>query len=132
MNIEKHRAFLDSLEGEKKIYRLLEPENDEWSEGDGVAEITNLLPNQVPQWDIVSKFRSSYGYMIGKKVSALYIGRRAESRQIPNLKEKVKAFGIACMNAEKDSYETDGSVDFDAAGKRVEELRALFAPEVKP
>lgn len=129
MSPEQAREFLHSLDGKKKIYRLLEPEKDEWSEGDGIAEITNLLPNQVPQWDIVSKFRSGYGYMIGKKVSALYIGRRAESRQIPDLKERVKELMRDAMDAQAQHQSGMGWTD---ANKLISEFRALCAPEVKP
>lgn len=127
MSIEKHKAFIDSLEGEKglpeRVHRLLEPDKDVWQEGDKIACITNLLPNQVPQWDIVSKFRSGYGYMIGMKVSGLYIGSRAESRQIPDLKEKVKELMRDAM---------DMVQGYDESDSEMIAFRALCAPEVKP
>ena len=111
MNIEKHRAFLDSLDGEKGL-----PEEMHGLRFD--ASQNEVYNNRIEPWQM--------------KAYLWERCRRAESRQIPDLKERVKELVRDAMDAEKDSYETDGSVDFDAAGKRVEELRALFAPEVKP
>jgi len=131
MNAEHWRAFIDSLEGEKglpeEINRLLEPDKDVWREGDKIACITNLLPNQVPQWDIVSKFRSGYGYMIGMKVSRLYIGSRAESRQIPDLKERVKELLRDAMDAQMILGPDADESDYELANA----FRALCA-EVNP
>lgn len=124
-NIEKHRAFIESLEGEKglpeKFYRLLEPgkdilrDGDEWLKGDFTWEnvASRLLDKILPMYEYAP------------------ICRRLESRQIPDLKEQVKELVRDAMDAEKDSYETDGSVDFEEAGKRVEAFRTLCA-EVKP
>ncbi len=50
--------------------------------------------------------------------------RRAESLHIPDLKEKVKAMCLACMDAARDSVELPMSEE--------SEFRALCAPEVKP
>ncbi len=49
--------------------------------------------------------------------------RRAESLQIPDLKEKVKKFGLACMDAAKNPVRNGGA---ESAEKQ---LRILCAPD---
>jgi len=113
MSIEKHRAFIDSLEGEKGLpedYRLLTPGvdtyrfGDEWLHGDFT-------------WCAVSS--ASIGKLVDKNFNPVV--RRVESRQIPDLKEKVKAFGRDCMDAARDSIDLPMSME--------SEFRALCSPD---
>lgn len=94
MKTEHWRKFLESLEGEKGLpqdYRLLTPGvdtykyGDEWLHGDFT-------------WCAVSS--ASIGKLVDKNFNPIV--RRAESRQIPDLKEKVKAFVLDAMNVEDD------------------------------
>lgn len=96
MNIEKHRAFLDSLEGEKglpeEMHRLLIPGKDIWMSKD---EFWSHIHGA---WYFIAPER--VGLIVGSgyygnadNIDKDVIGRRAESRQIPDLKERVKAFG---------------------------------------
>ena len=55
--------------------------------------------------------------------------RRTESRQIPDLKEQVKELVRDAMAAERNVYETDGSIDFDDACAMSEAFTALCAPD---
>lgn len=147
MNIEKHRAFLDSLEGEKGLptYILLRAVHDEFIADDDWLEL--MYDNMTDR--ISEHWRPVPLQWIGKAVGKYTVGydghltrsfciarRRAESLQIPDLKERVKELVRDVMDAEKDSYETDGSVDFHEAGDRVAKFRALCATdkggEVKP
>jgi len=128
MSIEKHKAFLDSLNGEKglpeKFYRMLIPGVDVWQEGDEF-----LMTHD--QW-MKNTWEKAFAF---KVVMPEEIGRRAESRQIPDLKEKVKAFGLACMDAETDfickNFDTSesGQAAVEAPYQLRQVLRALCEPE---
>lgn len=107
MSIEKHRAFIDSLEGEKCESCL------------GTGGFTRDGDN--------NEFDDNYEIIECAECG----GAGKITLKIPNLKERVKELLRDAMDAEKDSYETDGSVDFEEAGKRVEAFRTLCA-EVKP
>ena len=126
-NIEKHRAFLESLEGEKGLpenfYRLLEPgkdilrEGDEWLKGDFTWEnvASRLLDKILPMYEYSP------------------ICRRLESRQIPDLKEKVKELMRDAMDAEddyaKECLRTDPEASPHAKLKVCDAFRALCEPE---
>ena len=119
--IEKHRAFLDSLEGERGLpdeWRLLTPFVDVWKTGD---EFFRFEYDDKPEWITIQP------HNIGQQITIVNpCRRRAESRQIPDLKEKVKAFGLVCMDAERNPItQNDGTFDRQL-------FRALCAPEVKP
>lgn len=141
MNIEKHRAFLDSLEGEKglpdKFYRLLTPEVDVWEEGDEVYLTNYWAPCRFKtdrfiykgEKEFVRIFHGAHGWtdlVKNEKVNYGPARRLIESRQIPDLKERVKelvrnAMDVASNHDDKWNYCT-----------LVKELHALCAPEVKP
>lgn len=94
-NIEKHRAFLDSLEGEKGLpdeWRLLTPGLDKWREGDEFLHSAWHGDAESFHWRRASLF--------GEVIESGAVGRRPAYHRIPNLKEKVKEFGLACMVAE--------------------------------
>ena len=119
-NIEKHRAFIESLEGEKglpeKFYRLLEPgkdilrDGDEWLKGDFTWEnvASRLLDKILPMYEYAP------------------ICRRLESRQIPDLKEKVKELVMDAMDAEYE-YCADGFLPRSGADRCG--FRALCEPD---
>lgn len=101
MNIEKHRAFLDSLEGEKGLptYILLRAVHDEFIADDDWLEL--MYDNMTDR--ISEHWRPVPLQWIGKAVGKYTVGydghltrsfciarRRAESLQIPDLKERVK------------------------------------------
>jgi len=96
MNIEKHCAFIDSLEGEKglpeKFYRLLIPGVDVWREGDEILGAKYIDMNE-PAW--IAVIPSKIGSLIASNLPC----RRAESRQIPDLKERVKELMRDAMDA---------------------------------
>lgn len=123
MNIEKHRVFIESLEGEKGLpdeWRLLvggEPlkeGDEEWVNTGGVT-----------------------GYWKRCALPGIADGRafrrRAESHQIPDLKEKVKELMRDAMDAEYE-YCADGFLPRSGADRCG--FRALCEPdkgaEVKP
>ncbi len=111
-NIEKHRAFIESLEGEKG----LPEEMHGWRFDEPLNELSHAQPGDA--W----RFRD---YMIERC-------RRAESRQIPDLKERVKELVRDAMDA-TDRYWHKPRADDD---REMEQLRALCEPdkgqEVKP
>lgn len=110
MNIEKHRAFIDSLEGEKGL-----PESmNGWKFDEPLNELSHAQPGDA--W----RFRD---YMIERC-------RRAESRQIPDLKERVKELVRDGMSAERGKW-IAGYVEQDAKDDLCLAFRALCA-EVKP
>ncbi|MBK7363064.1 MAG: hypothetical protein IPJ01_12275 [Micavibrio sp.] len=120
MSIEKYRAFLESLDGEKGLpqdYRLLTPGvdtykyGDEWLHGDFT-------------WCAVSS--ASIGKLVDNNFNPVV--RRAESRKIPDLKEKVKELMRDAMDAEYE-YCADGFLPRSGADRCG--FRALCA-EVKP
>lgn len=116
MNIEKHRAFLDSLEGEKGL-----PE-----EMHGISLNTSLSLA-----DIGMACRVNMGKLTDKQCAEYWKERatRAESRQIPDLKERVKELMRDAMDAQAQHQSGMGWTD---ANKLISEFRALCAPEVKP
>lgn len=120
MNIEKHRAFLDSLEGEKGL-----PE-----EMHGISLNTSLSLA-----DIGMACRVNMGKLTDKQCAEYWKERatRAESRQIPDLKELVKELMRDAMDAAQ-GYQTDiqdGVINVQYRELR-DAFRALCAPEVKP
>lgn len=142
MNIEKHRAFIDSLEGEKGLptYILLRAVHDEFIADDDWLEL--MYDNMTDR--ISEHWRPVPLQWIGKAVGKYTVGydghltrsfciarRRAESLQIPDLKEKVKELVRDAMESERNVYETDGSIDFNDACAMSEAFTALCA-EVKP
>lgn len=125
MKTEHWRKFLESLEGEKGLpqdYRLLTPGvdtykyGDEWLHGDFT-------------WCAVSS--ASIGKLVDKNFNPIV--RRAESRQIPDLKEKVKAFVLDAMNVEddyaKECLRTAPEASPHAKLKVCDAFRALCAPD---
>lgn len=120
MSIEKHKAFFKSLDNEKMLpesfYRLLIPEIDRYQHGD---EALSLSTNY---WYPVDEL------WIGEHVLPKVVSRRAESRQIPDLKEKVKELVRDAMDA-TDRYWHKPRADDD---REMEQFRALCEPEVKP
>jgi len=113
MSIEKHKAFLDSLEGEKG----LPEEMHGWRFDEPLNELSHAQPGDA--W----RFRD---YMIERC-------RRAESRQIPDLKERVKELVLDAMNAEddyaKECLRTDPEASPHAKLKVCDAFRALCEPE---
>ena len=108
MNIEKHRAFLDSLEGEK-----------------GLPGSYHGVPLSMPiaefeRVNMVHPLNRVERYLL-KRIEIL------ESRQIPDIKERVKELVRDAMNAENRLL-TDKWTDHS---KEWNEFRALCA-EVKP
>lgn len=79
MNIEKHRAFIDSLEGEKGLPESKLTNEFEWVE---TEPLINIAAWQNQQRTSAESYR-----VIERLLRRL---RRAESIQIPGLKEKVK------------------------------------------
>lgn len=116
MSIEKHKAFLDSLEGEKGL-----PE-----EMHGISLNTSLSLA-----DIGMACRVNMGKLTDKQCAEYWKERatRAESRQIPDLKEKVKEFGRDALDVGFDYGDNVNSPKFRDAELA---FRALCAPEVKP
>lgn len=144
MNIEKHRAFLDSLEGEKGLpenfYRLLAPGEDVWKEGDEVYLTNYWAPCRFKtdrfiykgEKEFVRIFHGAYGWtdlVKNEKVNYDPARRLIESRQIPNLKERVKKFVDAAMEAEGRFWRSSKAAYIDAERGL---FRALCATEVKP
>ncbi len=121
MSIEKHKAFFKSLDNEKMLpesfYRLLIPEIDRYQHGD---EALSLSTNY---WYPVDEL------WIGEHVLPKVVSRRAESRQIPDLKEKVKELVRDAMDAQRSSSDTNGSPLYTRA---TQAFRDLCAHEVKP
>ena len=83
MNIEKHRAFLDSLDGEKGL-----PEEMHGLRFD--ASQNEVYNSRIEPWQM--------------KAYLWERCRRAESRQIPNLKEKVKELMRDAMEVTRNRY----------------------------
>lgn len=109
-NIEKHRAFIESLEGEKGL-----PEEMHGWHFDG--DIGEQLKHSRRIGDTSGDF---IAYLIERL-------RRAESGQIPDLKEQVKELVLDAMDA-TDRYWHKPRADDD---REMEQFRALCA-EVKP
>lgn len=123
MSIEIQKAFLDSLDGEKglpdKFYRLLIPGVDVWQEGDEfLMTHDQYLKNS---WE--------KAFIFDRVIMEEEIGRRAESRQISDLKKRVKELMRDAMDAQAQHQSGMGWTD---ANKLISEFRALCAPEVKP
>mgnify|MGYP003425765275 FL=1 len=108
MNIEKHRAFLDSLDGEKGL-----PEEMHGLRFD--ASQNEVYNSRIEPWQM--------------KAYLWERCRRAESRQIPDLKERVKKFVDAAMDAEGRFWRSGKAAYIDAERGL---FRAICAPEVKP
>jgi hypothetical protein len=111
-NIERHRAFIKSLEGEKG----LREEMHGWRFDTPLSRLESYTPENVEL------------YGTGWKAVEYFIERcrRAESRQIPELKERVKELVRDVMDAEKQYW------SFPATDNGLRnEFRALCA-EVKP
>ena len=119
MSIEKHRAFIDSLEGEKVLpetfHRLLIPGVDVWQAGDEMQ----VLCHDDAVYEIVREWKPVRDVLLGKTV--LYVGRRLESRQIPDLKERVKELVRDAMDAADYGFESGNFEDAHA-------FRALCEP----
>lgn len=120
MNIEKHRAFLDSLEGEKGLpEEMHEPSG--WRFDMPIKDFLNTCdPSE-------SKGRKLIGDYLLERL------KRAESRQIADLKERVKELVRDAMDAQA-AYDPDPVYDVKT-GKQVvgyseaEQFRALCEPE---
>lgn len=112
INIEKHRAFIDSLEGEKGL-----PE-----------EIRRF--RLIKLGDDKKLHRSSEGEWVRYQdhLDAIEI---LESRQIPDLKEKVKAFGRDAMDAVETYRDAKwGGEHLDERERKAyKAFRALCEPE---
>lgn len=111
LDIEKHKAFLDSLEGEKGLptYILLRAVHDEFIADDDWLEL--MYDNMTDR--ISEHWRPVPLQWIGKAVGKYTVGydghltrsfciarRRAESSQIPDLKERVKELMRDAMDAQ--------------------------------
>lgn len=120
--IEKHRAFLDSLDGEKGL-----PEDD--------FGFRVSLSFNIPLDEVESRIFGEDGDIFSEDACEYLIERcrRAESRQIPDLKEKVKELVRDAMDAQA-AYDPDPVYDVKT-GKQVigeseaEQFRALCEPE---
>lgn len=125
MSIEKHKAFFKSLDNEKMLpesfYRLLIPEIDRYQHGD---EALSLSTNY---WYPVDEL------WIGEHVLPKVVSRRAESRQIPDLKEKVKELVRDAMGTVQIACEPNLSTQLwcERTGA-AQKFYDLCAPEVKP
>ena len=120
-NIEKHRAFINSLEGEKGLqekirrFRLIKLGDDK-----------KLHRSDEGEWVRYQDHLDAIDIL--------------ESRQIPDLKEKVKEFGWDAMNAADENAqaeETSGwSEEIEMAVEKYRAFRSICAPdrggEVKP
>ena len=113
MSIENHKAFLDSLEPEKG----LPEEMHGWRFDEKLQPFDRTMFYE----DGIIK-SSTVEYLIERI-------RRAESRQIPDLKERVKKFVDAAMEAEGRFWRSSKAAYIDAERGL---FRALCAPEVKP
>lgn len=120
MSIEKHKAFLDSLEGEMGL-----PEEMHAWRFDEPLQPFDITMFMLRDGEGISK--SAVAYLVERI-------RRAESRQIPDLKEKVKEFARDAMDIEENSHlYTDAEcAAFRALVGYDPTFSALCAPEVKP
>ena len=168
MNIEKHKAFLDSLDGEKGLHACPECNGSKCDYGDGLTPcnycggagvskgpgLLNGIPLDADLSDVSEKpdedawfsnLREAEGfieYLIERC-------RRAESRQIPNLKEKVKELMRDAMDAEKNpefahifnvrygclEYDEKGNPVYpiySATGKRIGKSYAIQSVKAEP
>ena len=123
-NIEKHRAFIESLEGEKGLPESKLTNEFEWVE---TEPLINIAAWQNQQRTSAESYR-----VIERLLRRL---RRAESRQIPDLKEKVKELVRDAMDAEQ-CNEHRLRLGFATLNSDAHKFRALCAPdkggEVKP
>lgn len=114
MSIEKHKVFLDSLEPEKE----LPEEMHGWRFS---TDIDDFGIDDYAELD-GAHFQNNFVAYLMERV------RRAESRQIPELKEKVKELVRDAMDA-TDRYWHKPRADDD---REMEQIRALCAIEGKP
>jgi len=117
MNAEHWRKFIDSLEGEKG----LPEEMHGWQFDIKLSELSGRLVDD-PVFRSPLKLLQFGVYMIERC-------RRAESRQIPDLKEKVKELMRDAMDAERSADEFEilgGSASYT---KHRDAFRALCEPE---
>jgi hypothetical protein len=116
-NIEKHRAFLDSLDGEKGLPDKMHA----WRFDDPLQpfDITMFM------------YRDGEGISKGAVEYLVERCRRAESRQIPDLKEKVKELVRDAMDAVETYRDARwGGEHLDERERKVyNSFRALCAPE---
>lgn len=106
MSIEKHKAFLDSLDGEKGL-----PEEMHGLRFD--ASQNEVYNSRIEPWQM--------------KAYLWERCRRAESRQIPDLKERVKELVRDAMDAENRLH-TDKWTDHTEWKQYFD----MCSPEVKP
>jgi len=109
MSIEKHKAFLDSLDGDKGLTEKLYS----WYFDDDLEMVKCTIND------------GNTGRVLDYLFERI---RRAESRQIPELKEKVKELVRDAMDA-TDRYWHKPRADDD---REMEQIRALCAIEGKP
>lgn len=116
MSPEQWREFLDSLDGEK-----------------GLPDEMHGIPfsAQFHLTDLVVFDERQSGRLTETQCANYWKERcrRAESRQIPDLKERVKELMRDAMDAQAQHQSGMGWTD---ANKLISEFRALCAPEVKP
>lgn len=118
MSPEQWRAFLDSLEGEKG----LPEEMHGWRFYDNLADFESRnMPSHPPLNLLVEMI----DYLVERC-------RRAESRQTPDLKERVKELVLCAMDAQKAESWANHISEYQDAKKKAAAYRELCAPEVKP
>jgi len=132
MNAEHWRKFIDSLDGEKGLpetYIFLTPDEDVFQEGDELANFISI--------EIGIQFEPVHNSAFwGTKVFGC-ARRRAESRQIPDLTEKVKELVRDAMESQKRYSDYLATGVMNAEGHHWHAFRALCEPkkdskEVKP
>ena len=122
MSIEKHKAFLDSFEGEKG----LPEEMHGWRFS---TDIDDFGIDDYAELD-GAHFQNNFVAYLMERV------RRAESRQIPDLNEKATELMRDAMDAQFHFTASVGSEISNAERKELMDkahaFRALCSPKVKP
>jgi len=116
MNIEKHRAFIESLEGEKGLPEEMHGWRFDESL-DAATSKTNVFGDPL----------SGPKYMAYLKERL----RRAESRQIPDLKERVKKLVMDAMDATEELVASRFAAEstHEYCKHKYDAFRALCEPE---
>ena len=124
MNIEKHRAFINSLEGEQGLPEEMYGFNLR-------TPVERLKRNNDLNRDSFKDDKNVLHFCDLVDVLLVRI-EHLESRQIPDLKERVKEFGRDCMDAADLFKPETTKYDYEIR----DAFRALCAPdkgeEVKP
>ena len=125
MNIEKHRAFIDSLEGEQGLPEEMYGFNLR-------TPVERLKRNNDLNRDSFKDDKNVLHFCDLVDVLLVRI-EHLESRQIPDLKEKVKELVLDAMDAEdayaKECLRKDPEASVHAKLKVCDAFRALCEPE---